>query len=448
MPSLRTFGRITFLLLLSILIVGSTTAEAQLWKKVKKAAKRTVENEAERKTERAVRNALNLAEDVVVCMVGDTQCAQEAERNGQEYVVADDDGNVVSDHRHHAVEEKPDETSTEPDEPTRLKPGEGVWANYDFVPGDKVLFYDDYAKDRVGDFPRRLEFVEGNMEIVEFDGNRAVRFTNASAFSVKLPEELPERFTVEFPVHWTHGNQTLIVLTNLPDNVRHRPTVSSAYKGSYIIVDERGTGVEDRGNVGGKSTAGARKEIREGFIPVRIMADGSYVKVFLDERRVANVPNAVLGRSNTVHFGLRWADQDNPAYIGPIRVAAGGRDLYDRLQSDGRVATQGILFDTGSDRIQPESTPTLDEIGRMLADHPDLRLAIEGHTDNVGDDAYNLELSKKRASAVVQYLVNEFGVSPDRLESEGFGETKPADANDTPEGRQNNRRVELVNLAA
>ncbi len=447
MPSLRTLGRVTPLLLLSILIMGSTTAEAQLWKKVKKAAKETVENEAERKTERAVRNALNLAEDVVVCMVGDTQCAQEAERNGQEYVVADDDGNVVSDHRHHTVEETPDEAAAE-DEPPRLKPGEGVWANYDFVPGDKVLFYDDYEKDRVGDFPRRLEFVEGNMEIVEFDGNRAVRFTNASAFSVKLPEELPERFTIEFPVHWTHGNQSLIVLANIPNNLRHQPTVSTGYKGSYIVVDERGTGVLDRGNVGGKSTARAREEIRDGFIPVRIMADGNYVKVFLDERRVANVPNAVLGRSNMVHFGLRWADQDHPAYIGPIRIAAGGRDLYDRLQADGRVATQGILFDTGSDRIKPESTPTLDEIGQMLTDHGDLRLAIEGHTDNVGDDTYNLELSEKRANAVVQYLINEFNISAERLEAEGFGETKPADSNETPEGRQNNRRVELVNLAA
>ncbi len=444
MTTLRTIVRVTSLLLMSVLIVGSSTAEAQVWKKVKKAAKKTVEREAERKTERAVRNALNLAEDVVVCMVGDTQCAKEAEENGQEYVVADDDGNVVSDHRHHEVaEEPPVEETNKP-----LKPGEGVWANYDFVPGDRVLFYDDYAKDRVGDFPRRLEFVEGNMEIVEFDGNRAVRFTNGSAFTVQLNEQLPDRFTLEFPVHWTHGNQRLVITTSIAEDRKPQPGMTGWYRGGFIVVDERGTGVDDNSGAGGKSTARANGQIREGFIPVRVMADGEYFKVFLNERRVANVPNASLGRSDAVHFALRWADEDNPAYIGSIRVAAGGRELYDRLQAEGRVATQGILFDTGSDRIKPESTPTLDEIGQMLTDHADLMLAIEGHTDNVGDDAYNLELSKKRANAVVRYLIDEFGVSKNRLESEGFGETKPTDSNDTPEGRQNNRRVELVNITA
>ncbi len=431
--------------MLALMLLTPADGEAQIWKRVKKAAKKTVENEAERKTEQAVRNALGLAEDVVVCMVGDDKCVEEAEKNDKEYVVADDEGNVVSDHRHHAIEEEP--ATAEESEDGPLKPGEGVWANYDFVPGDRVLFYDDYSKDRVGDFPRRLEFVEGNMEIVEFDGNRAVRFTNGSAFSVRLPEELPERFTVEFPVHWTHGNQRLVMTTSTQNDRRPDPHMTGWYRGGFIVVDERGTGVEDNGGTGGKSTARAQQEIREGFIPVRVMADGKYVKVFLDERRVANVPNAALGRSNTVNFALRWADQDNPAYIGPIRVAAGGRDLYDRLQTDGRVATQGILFDTGSDRIKPESTPTLDEIGNMLKEHPDLRIAIEGHTDNVGEDDYNLELSKKRAGAVMRYLVDEFGVSEDRLQSEGFGESKPADSNETAEGRQNNRRVELVDMS-
>lgn len=428
-------------LLVALLMLSPVEANAQIWKKVKKAAERTVENEAERKTENAVRSALGLAEDVVVCMVGDDQCVDDAEKGGKEYVVADDEGNVVSDHRHHAMEEEP----VAGEELQRLKPGEGVWANYDFVPGDRVLFYDDYSNDRVGDFPRRLEFAEGNMEIVEFDGNRAVRFTNASAFSVMLPAALPERFTIEFPVYWAHGNQSLYVFMTLPEGERPKPN-PGAYRGGFIVVDERGTGVDERGGTGGKSTSRAIKEIQEGFIPVRVMADGSYVKVYLDERRVANVPNASLGRSNAVHFGLRWADQDNPAYIGPIRIAAGGLDLYDRLQVEGRVATQGILFDTGSDRIRPESTPTLDEIGRMLADHPDLRIVIEGHTDSVGDDAYNLDLSKQRAESVRRYMVETFKVTEDRLQAEGFGETKPVDSNDTPEGRQNNRRVELVDV--
>ena len=130
-----------------------------------------------------------------------------------------------------------------------------------------------------------------------------------------------------------------------------------------------------------------------------------------------------------------------------IRVAAGGREsMYDRLVADGRIATQGVLFDTGSATIQPESTPTLKEIARTLQQHGDLRLRIEGHTDNSGSADVNQQLSERRAAAVRDYLVQREGIAADRLESAGMGQMAPAADNGTPEGRQTNRRVELVVL--
>ena len=133
--------------------------------------------------------------------------------------------------------------------------------------------------------------------------------------------------------------------------------------------------------------------------------------------------------------------------ITNIRIAEGGKTvLYDQLAANGRVSTQGIYFDSGSDRLRPESTPTLKEIGTMLKEHADLKILIEGHTDNVGDDAANQTLSDKRAAAVKAYLVAAYSIDQARLETKGFGETKPVGSNDTPEGRQNNRRVELVKL--
>ncbi|MEJ2238348.1 MAG: OmpA family protein [Gemmatimonadales bacterium] len=115
---------------------------------------------------------------------------------------------------------------------------------------------------------------------------------------------------------------------------------------------------------------------------------------------------------------------------------------------DGRVATQGILFGSGSDRIRPESTPTLKEIGTMLEEHPELRLSIEGHTDSDGDDAFNQDLSERRAAAVKAYLVEQFAIDDARLETAGFGESNPVAGNDTAEGKQQNRRVELVQLGS
>jgi OmpA-OmpF porin, OOP family len=137
------------------------------------------------------------------------------------------------------------------------------------------------------------------------------------------------------------------------------------------------------------------------------------------------------------------ACQEGPSLLGSIRIASGGLELYDKLEAEGRVAVQGILFDTNSDRIRPESTPTLNEIAAMLRQNASLSLVVEGHTDNVGNAGANQTLSEKRAAAVVAFLTGA-GVEASRLESRSFGDGKPVATNDSPEGRQQNRRVELV----
>jgi outer membrane protein OmpA-like peptidoglycan-associated protein len=101
-----------------------------------------------------------------------------------------------------------------------------------------------------------------------------------------------------------------------------------------------------------------------------------------------------------------------------------------------------IYFETDSDVLKPESKLDLDLLSDVLKRNPQANLMIEGHTDSSGDDAHNLDLSKRRASSVVKYLV-EKGIAASRLSSEGYGETMPVASNDTPEGRAQNRRVEL-----
>jgi outer membrane protein OmpA-like peptidoglycan-associated protein len=82
----------------------------------------------------------------------------------------------------------------------------------------------------------------------------------------------------------------------------------------------------------------------------------------------------------------------------------------------------------------------------VLARHPDWKLAINGHTDNIGSDAYNLDLSKRRAQAVKSALERRFSAAPSRLTATGSGKRSPKDTNDTIEGRARNRRVELVRI--
>lgn len=308
-------------------------------------------------------------------------------------------------------------------------PGEGAWANYDFVPGERVLFTEDFMSDNVGDFPRRLTFREGELEIVEWEGGRHLRATNQGRFEITLPEVLPQRFTIEFDYNASAPARLHLDERTLRGD-GHTYINFAPYEGRIA-----GGGV----NAIGAGVPAATKA------RIRVMADGQYLKLYLNEKRVGNVPNASFTRSNKIIFTTDGG-ATRPQLFSNFRIAGGGRDLYDALAESGRVTTQGILFDTGSDRLRPESTPTLKQIARMLQQHPELRIAIEGHTDNVGDAQANMGLSQRRAAAVMAYLVGKENVAADRLQPVGLGATKPVAPNTTPEGRQNNRRVELVKL--
>lgn len=403
------FGKLFSFGVLAALAVSSVASGQGLRDRLKK------------KAEEAVGKKVDKAVD---CIAGDTKCVQKAREEGKTVNVVPDTASPKA-----AVAGAPaaggkDETGAD-----ALKPGEGAWANYDFKPGEKVLYADDYMKDEVGDFPRSLEFVSGSLEVVEWKGARYLRAQSDAKFQIVLPEPLAERYTLEFDLAVPAG-----ALWISPVDKEHTQRIEFM-DGGKIGYHEDGrpyTGTDWIESFRGK------------MYRARVMADGRYIKLYINDKRMANIPNASAARGNKILFYVD-ASPDSPAMFGGIRLAAGGKKLYDALAEKGRVATQGIYFDTGADRIRPESTPTLKEIVAMLNDHADLSLTIEGHTDNVGNAASNQSLSEKRAAAVVAYLTGQ-GIDGSRLKAQGFGATKPTATNDTPEGRQNNRRVELVKM--
>ncbi len=124
---------------------------------------------------------------------------------------------------------------------------------------------------------------------------------------------------------------------------------------------------------------------------------------------------------------------------------AGARSrLEQSLLETGRADVYSIYFSFNSAELREESDSTLLEIADVLRRHPEWKLAINGHTDAIGGDAYNLDLSRRRAAAVKEALVGREGVAAGRLTTAGFGERNPKDTNETLEGRARNRRVELV----
>jgi outer membrane protein OmpA-like peptidoglycan-associated protein len=128
----------------------------------------------------------------------------------------------------------------------------------------------------------------------------------------------------------------------------------------------------------------------------------------------------------------------------PVASESPAAALEDRLRKDGRAEIYGLYFDFSKDTLRPESERVLDQIAEVLRNNPDWRLDVEGHTDNIGGDAYNLDLSRRRAAAVERALVDRHHIAADRLTPAGFGAARPKASNDTLSGRAQNRRVELV----
>ena len=114
------------------------------------------------------------------------------------------------------------------------------------------------------------------------------------------------------------------------------------------------------------------------------------------------------------------------------------------LSGAGHVVVNGILFDTGKADVKPESDAALQEVSKLLKGDPKLKVYVVGHTDNVGALAANMDLSKRRAAAVVQVLATKYGIPAAQLASFGAGPYAPVASNDSEDGRTFNRRVELV----
>jgi outer membrane protein OmpA-like peptidoglycan-associated protein len=386
--------------------------------------------------------ALDKATGAITCAATNTQCIHKALGAGKTVKVVDKNGKPVSAADSakavNAAGGVPAATQSASSTPSGSATtaasapafDDAVLVNYDFVPGDRVIFAEDFSKDNIGDFPKRLELRRGNFEVAKWQGQQFLRTNSGGVVTIPLPEVLPQRFTFEADYHGSNGWSLEVNFAD-PDAVDNLVTASFSQSSGQLA----GGGVNSSSDL----PEAAVKPIGH----VAVMADGKYVKTYVNGVRVSNVPVANIGRGKVIVVSVPGSD-DEPGYLSNIRVAAGGKPLYDAIMADGRVATHGILFDTGSDRIRGESKPTLDMIGQMLKDHADLKLTIEGHTDNVGSAASNQTLSDKRAAAVRQFLIATYHVDAGRLSSKGLGATKPAASNDTPEGRQQNRRVELV----
>lgn len=321
-------------------------------------------------------------------------------------------------------------------------------AGNDFTPGTKVIYVDNFARVPLGMLPRNIKVNGGNMEVAKVGDRFALRVTSdPTNFSVSLGALLPERFTIEFEIYVPDAlgwDQEVYLAPPPAENT----AAFISYWGNQAGIFDRTSEdwKEYRSNIP-RAQAKEEEEAEEGDRPpawdrVQVMGDGNFIKVYVNGTRVANVPSVNLGRSDAIHFILR-GDQKYPVLVSGVRVAGGGKDLYRALMEDGQLTLEGIEFDTNSDVLRPAADSVLRQVATALKDKTDLTVLVQGHTDNVGNAAANQALSERRAKAVVARLV-ALGMPAAQLKAEGKGPSEPIASNETPEGRQRNRRVMLL----
>lgn len=325
-----------------------------------------------------------------------------------------------------------------------------TWNKYDFIPGEKILFEDNQENEQNGEFPSRWDLADGgSVENASFGGQNVIYFKESESciipfFKEPAKDNLPDLFTIEFDCYFEPEEYCHYLI----DFWDHKNQSESTIDIDPLIINANHAGINDVGE-GFYPGEEEKGEITKGFWRhVAISFNVRALKVYLDDSRVVNIPNLGVNPE-----GLTiCCDRMNSAgakgtnrFIKNFRLAEGAVKLYDKLIQDGKIVANGIRFDVNKSTLKPESMGVINSVFQLLNEHPEINLSVEGHTDSDGDDAFNQDLSERRAKAVVDQLV-KMGIPASRLANAGWGETKPVGPNSTPEGKAANRRVEFVKI--
>jgi outer membrane protein OmpA-like peptidoglycan-associated protein len=324
---------------------------------------------------------------------------------------------------------------------------------YDFVPGDKILFYEDFSQDAIGDFPA-LWTTSGSGEVRTVEnvpGNWLYFGAGYDVMLLQKPLNLPDNFIFEFDLIAVphEENEAVFDLSvsffNQPEDFDLTDYLPGS-EGFHIKLSAENWQV-----IGYKSQEYNSGNAESSVAPIP-MNKPTHIIVWVQKRRVRiyHLGRKVLDGPTVLTDGIKlnrlrfWGGEKLHPLITNIKITTASPDMRNKLLTDGKLVSYGIYFDVNKDVVKPESYGTLKEIAKVLNEVPAVKVKIVGHTDADGADAANLDLSKRRAASVKAELVKSFGVNGDRLITDGMGEGQPIAPNTTAANKALNRRVEFI----
>jgi OmpA-OmpF porin, OOP family len=353
---------------------------------------------------------------------------------------------------------KPDEevkADTDSKSGTQDQPSMQSFSTYDFVPGDKVILFDDFSQDAVGDFPALWTAnAPGEINTLNIASGKWLNLnsTDGNYFLLKSID-FPKNFIIEFDIVPKKTGGRIAAGLILYGEEKSKEMDNSPHPGnSGIIISiekERWNtmGYKTSENTAITGSSAVNPVEAEKVNHVIIWVQNRRFRIYHKQAKVLDMPTNVFDgtKFNRLCFRLSRGASCG-SYISNIRITDASPDMRSKLLTDGKLVTYGIYFDVNKDVVKPESYGTLKGIADVLKENADVKVKIVGHTDSDGADAANMDLSKRRGASVKEALVKDFGIEASRLESDGMGETQPIAPNDTPVNKALNRRVELLKI--
>jgi len=235
------------------------------------------------------------------------------------------------------------------------KINEVTYRKYDFIPGNEVIFEDDLRNEQKGEFPSKWDLLEGNAEIASINNENVISFVGYTYITPLFKDKnfiLPDEFTMEFNFYLDgHEGENSVELVNDKEEI---VASSIFWKTNDRFIFKWGLSEKER-------SSEDKYNNNVGWHHYALSLNKRAIKVYIDDKRVANIPN-FNDRAIKIKLFARGEDSNSTFQIKNIHIAKGAVPLYDRLMTDGKIITYGITFEIGKANIKPESMGTINEI--------------------------------------------------------------------------------------